>query len=117
MNSEDEIERLRASIKKRKQAWLQWHEKNPEIWIAFEKFSSEAARSGRGKYSHWAVMNRVRWHTDIETTGSQFKISNNFITFYARAFCAKYPAHREFFNFKPLIEERKIRELLIKMES
>jgi len=90
----------------RRKQWLNWHRKNPEIWKAFEKFTLEAIESGRTKYSHWAIMNRVRWHTDIETTGKPFKISNDHIAFYARAFVHKYPQHKTFFKLKPLKEER-----------
>lgn len=90
----------------RKNQWLKWHKKNPGIWDAFEKFTLEAIQSGRKRYSHWAIMNRVRWHTDIETTGKQFKISNDHIAFYARAFAEKYPEYKNFFKLKPLKEER-----------
>ena len=111
MEVEDKIDILREKIQKRKKEWSDWHKKNPSIWTAFEKFSLEAAASGRPRYSHWAVMNRVRWHTAIETTGKEFKISNGHIAFYARVFCAKHPEYKDFFKFKPLKEEREIRKL------
>jgi hypothetical protein len=111
METEDRVDILKEKIQARKNEWGNWHSKNPSIWLAFEKFSLEAATSGRPRYSHWAVMNRVRWHTTIETTGKEFKISNDHIAFYARAFCAKHPQHKEFFRFKPLKEELEIRRL------
>jgi hypothetical protein len=111
METEDKVDILKEKIQARKNEWGNWHSKNPSIWLAFEKFSLEAAASGRPRYSHWAVMNRVRWHTTIETTGKEFKISNDHIAFYARAFCAKHLQHKEFFRFKPLKEELEIRRL------
>ena len=102
---------LKEKLELRRKEWLTWHNKNPSIWIAFERFALEAAEANRSRYSHWAVMNRVRWHTDIETTGKEFKISNDYIAFYARAFCAKYPQYRNFFKLKALKEEQQLRKL------
>lgn len=104
-------------IQQRKKEFTQWHLNNPAIWAAFERFALEAAESNRATYSHWAVMNRVRWHTSIETTGKEFKISNNHIAFYARIFCGTYPQYRNFFNFKPLKEERLLRYLRQQKET
>lgn len=111
MRNEVKLDMLRKKVEARIAEWRDWHNKNPSIWAAFERFSLEAAASGRPRYSHWAVMNRVRWHTAIETTGREFKISNDHIAFYARKFCAKHPEYRTFFKLKPLKEEREIRRL------
>jgi len=89
----------------RKQEWWEWHQKNPEVWKMFERFSFEAVQSGRKKISHWLIMNRIRWETAILTTGNDFKISNDYIAFYARLWKATHPAHANLFNTKRMIGE------------
>ena len=93
-------------IDKTKLKWWAWHKKNPRVWVLFQKFTLEAIRSGRKHYSHWAIMQRIRWETDIVTKGNPFKISNDFIGYYARYFIHSYPEHKDFFRIKPLKHER-----------
>lgn len=89
----------------RKQEWWEWHLKNPEVWKMFERFSFDAVNRGRKKISHWLIVNRIRWETAILTTGNDFKISNDYIAFYARLWKAKYPMHADLFNTKKMIGE------------
>ena len=55
-------------------------------------------------------MQRIRWETDIVTKGNPFKISNDFIGYYARYFIHSYPEHKDFFVTKPLKHERRNNE-------
>lgn len=84
----------------KKRDWWEWHKKNPHVWELFEKFSMQAIASGRKKISHWLIINRIRWETSIVTTGVDFKISNDYIAFYARLWIAKFPEHKDLFNIK-----------------
>lgn len=93
-------------LEARKRAWWRWHKMNPKVWEQFERFALEVARTGRKRYSAWAVIQRVRWHTTIETTGSDFKISNDYIAFYARFFNARHPEHAGLFVTKAFKEEK-----------
>ena len=89
---------LKEKLEKRKRKWWEWHKQNPQVWDKFEEYTLEAINSGRKKYSHWAIINRIRWHNEIETRGGEFKISNDYICFYARL-------------FQPLKEEKDIATL------
>ena len=91
---------LQEKLDKRKKKWWEWHKKNPQVWDKFEKYTLEAINSGRKKYSHWAIINRIRWHNEIETKGGDFKISNDYICFYARLFHARHPQYKDFFTLK-----------------
>ena len=82
------------------------------MWEKFEEYTLEAIATGRNHYSHWAIVNRIRWNREIETKGGEFKISNDYICFYARLFHAKHPEHNEFFKLKPLKEEKLIADLV-----
>ena len=62
-------------------------------------------------YSHWFIVNRIRWDYEVVTKSGEFKISNNYIAFYARLFHAYHPEHSEFFNIKPFKEEKMIEDL------
>ena len=99
---------LKEKLEKRKRKWWEWHKKNPQVWDKFEEYTLQAINSGRKKYSHWAIINRIRWHNEIETSGEDFKISNDYICFYARLFHARHPQYKDFFTLKPLKEEKDI---------
>ena len=103
---------LEDRLQKRKKKWWEWHKENPEIWKKFEEYTLEAIEAGRKNYSHWAIVQRIRWNTEIETKGGEFKISNDYICFYARLFNARYPEHNGFFRLKPLKEEKMISDLI-----
>ena len=81
-----------------KQAWWKWHKKNPQVWELFQKFTFEAIESGRTHYSTNSVIERIRWYTDIETSGDVFKINNNHAPYYARLFHLEYPQYDGFFR-------------------
>jgi|TARA_R100000152_G_C6778875_1_gene209955 hypothetical protein len=100
-----------TKLNERKQKWWEWHKENPQVWEKFKEYTFDAIASGRRHYSHWAIVNRIRWNKEIETSGEDFKISNDYISFYARLFHAKYPEHDGFFKLKPLKEEKEIEKL------
>ena len=108
---------LEEQLQERKNKWWGWHKKNPQVWDKFKEYTLEAINSGRSHYSHWAIVNRIRWNREIETKGGEFKISNDYICFYARLFHAKYPEHGDFFRLKPLKEEKMIADLVTQRNS
>ena len=93
------------SFQEKQNKFNEWHKNNPEIWECFERFSFEAIKSGRKKISHWLIINRIRWELFIVTTGKDFKISNNFIAFYARLWQNTHPIHKSLFNTKHMVGE------------
>ena len=105
------IYEVRKKLEDRKAEWWQWHRENPQVWDRFREYTFEAISAGRKNYSHWAIMNRIRWNKEIETRGGEFKISNDYIAFYARLFHVLHPKHDEFFNLKPLKEEKELARL------
>ena len=86
----------------RYQRWLDWHNANPGVYAYFERFTFDAIKSGHKNLSAWLVVNRIRWETSIETSGSDFKISNDFIAYYSRLFMQRHPEHKGFFRTKPM---------------
>jgi hypothetical protein len=94
------------SFEERKRDFWAWHKANPEVWLHFERFALEAVSKGRKNVSHWLIINRIRWEVNIMTTGSDFKISNDYIAFYARLWRARYPQHKNLFTIKLMQGER-----------
>lgn len=80
------------------QAFLAWHRDNPAIWREFERLTLEAIAKGR-KVGAKAVMERVRWEVEVER-GGEWKCNNNYTAYYARMFGAKYPQHRDYFEYR-----------------
>lgn len=85
-----------------KRKWWEFHKQNPQVWELFEKFTFQAINRGFDNYSVNAIFERIRWHTDIETTGDRFKINNNHRAYYARYFHHVYPRHDGFFRTREI---------------
>lgn len=77
--------------------------KNPHIWDAFERYALIMTKH-RDFYSAKAVFHRVRWDTAIgeipmpENDQGEFKISDGWISHYARKFLESHPEHEGFFR-------------------
>lgn len=89
-----------------KRKWWVYHHENPDIYELFKRFTFEVIERGHEQYSSKAIFERIRWHTDVETTGEEFKMSNNYTPYYARLFMHEYPQHQGFFRTQILTEER-----------
>jgi hypothetical protein len=87
---------------KLKMKWWEFHKDNPQIYQLLEKFTMQVIRRGFKNYSINAIFERIRWHTDIETTDPSFKLSNNHRAYYARYFHAQHPEYSDFFRTKEL---------------
>jgi hypothetical protein len=89
----------------RKAEWWEWHKANPHVWEHFERFSLQAVRAGHKRISHWLIVNRIRWETSIVTKGGDFKISNDYIAFYARLWRVRHPEYKDLFTIKQMLGE------------
>tara|TARA_R110000851_G_scaffold164490_1_gene308800 strand:- start:1484 stop:1765 length:282 start_codon:yes stop_codon:yes gene_type:complete len=89
----------------KKTRWWRWHKKNPHVYDLFESFTKTAIDAGLPHSSAWLIVNRIRWETAIKTRGDSFKISNDYIAFYARLFMKWNPEHDGFFRTKKLKDE------------
>ena len=81
-----------------KQAWWRFHKENPEVWELFQQYTFQVIARGHKNYSVNAVIERIRWHSSVETQGDVFKINNNHRPYYARYFHHMYPEHDGFFR-------------------
>lgn len=81
---------------------LEYHAANPRVYDLFESFTIELVCAGRRHYSAKAIFERIRWHYDVETTGDEFKLNNNYPAYYARWFMDRHPEHEGFFHTRRL---------------
>ena len=79
-----------------------FHEKNPDIYDMFYRFTVDARNANREYFSHWMIAQRIRWYTTVETTGKEFKLSNDYIALYARLVIWQNPQWEGFFKFKKM---------------
>ena len=79
---------------------------NPQLYNLMEKFALEAHRANRKRFSIWMIANRVRWYTQIETTGQEFKVSNDYLALYARLIVVRNPQLDGLFQFKQMKSDR-----------
>lgn len=77
-----------------------FHGENKHIYEAFKQRAEQMRAAGRVKYSHWAIINVVRWGMDLTTTAEPYKISNDFITMFARLLVWQDPSFDGFFELK-----------------
>jgi len=87
-----------------KKFW-QYHKENPQVYTLFKKFTFSVIDTGRKYYSAMGIIQRIRWHTDIEGKGT-FKINNNYTPGYARLFERDHPAYKGFFRMRVLKSHR-----------
>jgi len=73
------------------------HRQNPEIYDMFCKFAKQMA-AVKKYYSAKAIFHRMRWETAINENDSEFKISDGWISHYARKFLEEHPEHSNFFR-------------------
>lgn len=71
-------------------------QESPEVYEKFVEFSLVATKH-RKYFSPWTVCHRIRWSTMVGDNNSQFKVNNNWISFYSRKFMQDYPEHDGFF--------------------
>ena len=72
---------------------------NPRVWGLFKRFTFDAIKSGRKRFSTALITERIRWETDVVTSGEDHvKINNNHKAFYARKFMKEFPKYNSVFT-------------------
>ena len=74
-------------------------QEHPQIWKAFVKYTLQVA-DRREYFSAKAIFHRMRWDTAIGETDTEYKISDGWISHYARKFMSEYPQYDNFFKTK-----------------
>ena len=86
--------------------FLAFHAQNPQVFALFARFAREARDAGLQHYSAQAIIERIRWHCDVEIRGAwSFKIDHYFRTKYARLLVETDPSYTGFFEFRQQLKK------------
>ena len=88
-----------------KQEWWEFHKGNPKVYQLFKRFAFEAIAAGCQNFGTNAIIERIRWETQVVTSDVDFKINNNHAPYYARLFMHDHPHHDNFFRTRQLLGE------------
>ena len=77
-----------------------FHRANPTVFAMLRMYALIAKERKRGQYSISVITEIIRWHVDIETSGSEFKLCNSYRAYYARLLMFEEPELEGFFNVK-----------------
>jgi hypothetical protein len=80
--------------------FFSFHQQNPKVYRLFSKYAYQLKRSGQTQYGAKAIMERIRWHLAVETTGEDFKLNNNFTSCYARLLMTRNQRFKSFFEVR-----------------
>ena len=96
---------MRQAVNDNEAKWQKFHRENPDVYMLIKRFTNQAIKSGRKNYGMMSILQRVRWHTMIETEGDSFRINNNWSPYYARLFMSDHPQHDGFFRLRSVAGE------------
>ena len=102
-----------------KENFEKYHKENPAIYKMFRHYALHVA-ARREYYSAKAIFHRVRWETEFGDSNPQaeFKISDGWISHYARKFMRDYPEHDKFFKIqKRRVSYHNVPEPIIEQEQ
>ena len=89
---------MKSRLEQMRRECTKFHKAHPELWALFVGFAFDKIRLGHKHYGAKAVMERVRWETSAGDSSPEFKVNNNFPSFYARRFSKAFPDHEDFFR-------------------
>jgi hypothetical protein len=82
----------------------EFHEANPEVFVALEDMAQTLISRGRKKIGISLLIEVLRWNYYMKTDdpNSDFKINNNYRSFYARLLIESHPEWAEVFELRHL---------------
>lgn len=84
--------------------FLEFHNKNPQVYFELVKLAREAQGKGHRKISIELLFNVVRWERMMRTDdpNSTFKINNNYKSRYARMIMLNEPGLQDIFEVREM---------------
>ena len=81
------------------QQFAAFHEANPHVYTALRRLALDAARHGR-KLGIAMLFEVLRWQYAMNTTdqASEFKLNNNYRSFYSRLLMEREPELQDYFE-------------------
>lgn len=79
-----------------------FHEANPHVAALLAEMALALKAQGRTRYGIKALIEALRFQYNVQTTGDDFKINNDFTAHYARLLMREYPALAGFFETREI---------------
>ena len=80
------------------QAFQEFHKKNPHVYDLFRQMALYLIQDkGKKNIGAKMIIELIRWKYNIKTVNNEFKIDNNFTSFYVRMFVKEYSKHNDCF--------------------
>ena len=84
-----------------------FHYANPNIFAEFAKKTQQLVDAGHQHYGAKATFEAIRWDHDISVKRTcEFKINNNYVSFYVRLLERVYPKYKDFYRKRKFGAER-----------
>lgn len=84
-----------------KKFW-EFHEQNPQVFKKLEELALQAYTRGRKKIGIAMIFEVLRWNSNLETTGDNYKLNNNYKSRYVRILMEKHPEYKDLFEIRRL---------------
>lgn len=85
-----------------REAFLRFHHENPHIYDEIVKLARRARGAGSTRIGIGMVFEVMRWRHTIGSSGDDFKLNNNYRSYYARMVMAREPDLHEIFETRGL---------------
>lgn len=82
------------------QEFLDFHRSNPQVYEGLRRLALQLKRRGRRQYGIKSLIEALRWHQAMETTDPDYKLNNNWSSFYARLLMESEPELDGFFELR-----------------
>jgi hypothetical protein len=92
----------RSELSDLDKSFLDFHLKNPHVYVLLVSLARTAAKKGRKKIGIGMLFERVRWEIFITTTGDDYKLNNNHRSRYARLIMDAEPDLKDAFEVREL---------------
>jgi len=76
------------------------HRNNPHVYKALKKIIFRAIEKGYKHFSIDMAYQILRWETGVTSDDADYKLNNNFRSFYGRLFVLDYPQYSDLFSFR-----------------
>jgi hypothetical protein len=81
-------------------AFREFNTANPIVYRKLVEFALQARATGRKHFGMKALFERLRWWSQVETRGDEYKLNNNYTAFYARMLMDRNPELGGFFELR-----------------
>lgn len=85
-----------------REAFLRFHHDNPHVYEELVRLTRRAWQTGNHRIGIGMLFEVLRWRHMLRTSGDDFKLNNNYRSYYARMILARHPEFGDIFELRRL---------------